>query len=344
MKLLSFIIPSYNSERFLNKCIDSMISEDVSEKIEIIVVNDGSLDSTKEIAESYCLKYPQIVKLVSQENRGHGGAINSGIKVATGKYLKVIDADDWIETENLPTFLEWLSNIESDVVITHYYTYDISTNEKKKIMSYMPEFGRAYSLGEILNMWNDFDRTVTFHGITYNTNFYLSHFKSLTEHVFFEDHEFSTFPCCYAQSITPLDLFIYCYRIGDVSQSVSDINQLKRVSHYETIINGIINEFSGISDGLSDDAKNFICVKTKIILMSYFTVLLLIETDKKKGRAEAKKVISNLSESMPTAYLMIKKKYRFMLLMNKFGIKKKTMDKFLSSKLYRIAKGAHDLD
>ncbi len=344
MKLLSFIIPSYNSERFLNKCIDSMLLGDVSDKIEIIVVNDGSADSTKEIVESYCDQYPETVKLVSQENRGHGGAINSGVKAATGKYLKVIDADDWVESQNLPAFLDWLSNIESDVVITHYYTYDISTNVKKKVMSYMPEFGRAYSLGEILNMWSDFDRTVTFHGITYNTSFYNRHFKLLTEHVFYEDHEFSTFPCCYAETITPLDLFIYCYRIGDVSQSVSDINQLKRVSHYETIINGIVGEYHRIADSLSDDAKNFICVKTKIILMSYLTVLLLIERDKKKGRLKAKEAINRLSESMPITCMMIKKKYRLMLLMNKFGIKKKTMDKFLSSKLYRIAKGAHDLD
>ncbi len=344
MKLLSFIIPSYNSEKFLSKCLESILSGNISDKIEIVIVNDGSADSTENIAKDYCLRYPDTVKFVSQENRGHGGAINSGCASATGKYLKVIDADDWVMSENLKPFIEWLDNIESDVVITNYLTFDISDNSTKKINSYMPEFGREYSLQEIVLNWQDFDRTVTFHGITYKTAFYRENLKLLTEHVFFEDHEFSTFPCCFAKTVMPLDLFIYVYRIGDITQSVSDANQLKRISHYETVLDSFLKEYRRIKDSLQSYEDDFVCIKTKILLMSYITVLLLVDPDKKTGRQTAKVVMGNIAEAMPKVYRMVRKKYNVLRFMNYLHISKRTMDKIIASKLYRTVKGAHDLD
>ena len=105
MKVLTFVIPAYNSEKFLDKAISSMLVPEVLDKLEIIVVNDGSKDSTAAIAEKYCTQYPETVKLISQENKGHGGALNTGIAAAAGKYVKVIDADDWVVSENLPEFI-----------------------------------------------------------------------------------------------------------------------------------------------------------------------------------------------------------------------------------------------
>ena len=110
MKVLSFIVPSYNSENYLDKCIPSFLADEILDKLDIIIVNDGSTDGTAEAAEKYCAIYPDSVRLISQENRGHGGALNTGCSAAQGKYLKVIDADDWVETENLPQFLDLLAN------------------------------------------------------------------------------------------------------------------------------------------------------------------------------------------------------------------------------------------
>ena len=135
-KILSFIIPAYNCERFLDKCIQSMIQDDIKEFLEIIVVNDGSTDDTKSVAEKYCSMYPEIIRLISQENKGHGGALNTGCHAASGKYLKVIDADDWVETSNLPAFIDLLKKCDSDVVLTHHYTRNISNGEIKKWKSY----------------------------------------------------------------------------------------------------------------------------------------------------------------------------------------------------------------
>ena len=99
MKLLSFVVPSYNSEKYLNKCVDSLLKG--GEDVEIIIVNDGSKDNTIKIAREYEEKYPSIIKVVDKENGGHGSGINSGLEVATGLYFKCVDSDDWVDEDAL---------------------------------------------------------------------------------------------------------------------------------------------------------------------------------------------------------------------------------------------------
>ena len=96
MKVLSIIIPAYNSAAFLDKGVSSLLHEGVLEKLAIIIFNDGSSDETAAIAQKYCDRYPDSIRLISQENRGHGGALNTGCNAAVGKYLKAIDADDGV--------------------------------------------------------------------------------------------------------------------------------------------------------------------------------------------------------------------------------------------------------
>ena len=135
MKVLSFIIPCYNSEKYLDKVMDSLLVPGMMDRLDIIIVNDGSSDGTEATAEAYCARYPDTVRLITQENKGHGGALNTGCAAAVGKYMKVIDADDWIETQNLPEFIRQLEQCDSDVVLTHHYTRNITTGEVKKWMS-----------------------------------------------------------------------------------------------------------------------------------------------------------------------------------------------------------------
>ena len=106
MKLLSIAIPCYNSEAYMEKCIESLLTG--GEEVEILVVDDGSSDRTAEIADSYAEKYPTIVKAIHQENGGHGEAVNSGIRNATGLYFKVVDSDDWVNQEAYVQILKTL--------------------------------------------------------------------------------------------------------------------------------------------------------------------------------------------------------------------------------------------
>lgn len=344
MKILSFIIPSYNCKQYLDKCITSFLDEDVLDRLDIIIVNDGSKDETPEVAQKYCDLYPGSIRLINQENKGHGGALNTGCAAAVGKYLKVIDADDWVETQNLKEYLGFLENCDSDVVLTHHYTINISTGEIKKWKSYPKTAGKAYTFEEIMADWKSFDRSLTFHGITYHTEFYHKHGIQLSEHVFYEDHEFATFPCAMAKSITPLDLFIYDYRIGDVQQSVSDTNQLKRISHTETVLKRLISEYQKLP--LAEDAggRGYVAMKAQGLLLSYLTTAMLVEPDKKKGREMGAKMMELFEKDLPEAAQLARKQYGMYRIMNTLHISKKTFEKLLHSKVYNKLRNNHDFN
>lgn len=341
MIVLSFIIPSYNSAHFLDKCIPSMLVPQLLSKIEIIVVNDGSTDATAEAASRYCEQYPETVRLISQENKGHGGALNTGCAAAQGKYLKVIDADDWVVTENLPRLIELLENCESDVVLTHHHTIDISSGEIKNWRNYPKEFGKTYGFAEIMSDWRSFDRSLTFHGITYRSAFYHNYGHQLLEHVFYEDHEYATYPCCHAQSVTPFDLFLYEYRIGDVNQSVSNANQLKRLGHTEAVLKRMIELYQNLPETAG---KEYAAMKIQGLLLSYLTTAMLVEPNKKAGRELAKKQMALCKEKAPKAWELAQNKYRVFCLLNRFHITKKTWDALLGSKLYNNIRKNHSFD
>lgn len=95
MKYLTITVPCFNSQDYLMRCLDSLLAG--GDDVEIIIVNDGSTDRTGEIAESYARCYPKIVTVVHKENSGHGSGVNTGLKLASGKYFKVVDSDDWLE-------------------------------------------------------------------------------------------------------------------------------------------------------------------------------------------------------------------------------------------------------
>lgn len=336
MKVLSFIIPAYNSEVFLHKCVDSMLVPELLERLEIIIVSDGSTDGTAAIGREYVARYPQTVRLIEQENKGHGGALNTGLAAATGKYLKVIDADDWVETKNLPTFLSLLAECESDVVLTHHHTIDISNGEVKNWRSYPGEFGKVYSFEDILPDWRSFDRSLTFHGITYRMDFYRKYGIQLSEHVFYEDHEYATFPCCHAETITPFDLFIYEYRIGDVTQSVSNANQLKRIAQIRVVLEQMVNKYQPLPPS---PGKQYAAMKIQGLLLSYLTTALLANPNKKAGRSMAAEIMTWLSHAAPESHALSHRKYQVLLLLNHLHLSKLAWDTLLRSRLYQWARG-----
>lgn len=112
MKLLSIAIPSYNSQDYMEHCIESLLAG--GEDVEIIIVDDGSVDRTAEIADRYASQYPTIVKAVHQENGGHGEAVNAGIRNASGLYFKVVDSDDWVDGEAYRKILDVLRELSGE--------------------------------------------------------------------------------------------------------------------------------------------------------------------------------------------------------------------------------------
>lgn len=330
-KILSVIIPSYNSKPYLDKCLSSLVSDEVMDKLDVIVVNDGSTDGSESICESYIERYPDSFSLINKENGGHGSAINAGSVAARGRYMKVLDADDWFLNESLPGFVAALAEATADVVLTCHHTIDISTGEVKNWRCFPEEFGREYTMEEVMADWKTFDRSLTFHGITYRTQFYREHGVKLAEKVFYEDHEYATYPCCVAGTILPLELFVYEYRIGDVSQSVSMDNQLKRIGHTETVIKKMLEDRKKVSD---EWALCYCDKKIHLLLLSFMVTSMLCDTDRRRGIRRVDTLMRYIAGQNRHVVEMSMKHYRALKLMNTMHVSYDSYNRMLRSGLY----------
>ena len=228
MKYISFVVPCYNSEEYMEKCIDSLLIG--KEDVEIIIIDDGSKDKTGKIADRYQKKYPTIVKAIHQENGGHGAGINTGLKHATGKYFKVVDSDDWLDEKAYKKLLKEIKHINTDLVVCNYvYTY--TDGRKEQTIS----FANVYEEGKVLT-WNDIHRFKltqypSLHSMMYKKSVLDKSNIDLPKHVFYEDNLFIYLPLVNTNTIYYLNLDLYRYYIGRADQSVQETQLIKRSSH-----------------------------------------------------------------------------------------------------------------
>ncbi len=143
-KILSISIAAYNIEKYICSTIESLINRDVLDKMEILIISDGSTDKTVKIGKEYEKKYPGSVRVIEKENGGWGSTVNAGIQNARGKYFKLIDGDDQAmrQTENLPDFVQYLEKNNYDLILTPYIEFIDETGELKEKISY-GEFARG---------------------------------------------------------------------------------------------------------------------------------------------------------------------------------------------------------
>ena len=150
MKLLTVVVPCYNSQDYMGKCIDSLLAG--GERVEIIVIDDGSKDNTAAIADDYAARYPTMVKAVHQPNGGHGEGINQGLRHATGKYFKTVDSDDALSAD-FPRFLDLLEACDRqggvDLFLTNYfYTHTDGVGDRSINFSNALPAGRIFTWDE----------------------------------------------------------------------------------------------------------------------------------------------------------------------------------------------------
>lgn len=221
MKLLTIVIPTYNMEKYLDNCLQSFVNEnnELFSKIEVLVVNDGSTDNSATIAKEYEERYPDRFRLIDKENGGHGSTINVGIKEATGRYFRVVDSDDWVDTGNFYVYLEKLQNLDVDIVFTPYMSVDEETGRKKKFM-----YNTRGLEKEKVCLISDFlkGRQIKMHTITYKTNILQKNNICLDEHCFYVDTEYVLFPLKHIQNCMLINNVVYMYRVNMSTQSCSN--------------------------------------------------------------------------------------------------------------------------
>ena len=232
VKLLSVAIPCYNSEAYMEHCIQTLLTG--GEEVEIIIVDDGSKkDRTPEIADEYARKYPTICKAIHQENGGHGEAVNTGLKNATGIFFKVVDSDDWVNEEAYAKVLETLRwfvycGDTLDMLVTNF-VYEKEGAKRKKVMSYHTAFPKDRVFG-----WKDVKffmkgQYILMHSVIYRTSLLLQCGLQLPKHTFYVDNIFVYQPLPHVKHMYYLDVNFYRYYIGREDQSVNESVMIGRI-------------------------------------------------------------------------------------------------------------------
>ena len=231
-KLITFAVPCYNSAAYMRHCIETLLS--AGEQAEIILVDDGSVkDETPAICDEYAAKYPTIVKAIHQENGGHGEGVNQGIRNATGLYYKVVDSDDWLDTDALKKLLSRLHALVTrgtapDLMICNY-VYEHTEDGTSHTVRYTNVFPQ-----ERLFTWMHVghfrpDQNLLMHSVLYRTEVLRQCGMVLPKHTFYVDNIFVYQPLPFVKTMYYMDLDLYRYFIGRADQSVNESVMVKRV-------------------------------------------------------------------------------------------------------------------
>ena len=279
MKILTVAVPCYNSASYMDKCIESLLPG--GEDIEILIIDDGSLkDNTLEVAREYEEKYPGIVRAIHQENKGHGGAVNTGIEHASGVYFKVVDSDDWVEPKALIKIIKRLKMLEEretpvDMLLANF-CYDKQGAWRKNVM----QFRRAFPQNRIIS-WDDMGHLkqtqyILMHNIIYRHSVLEKCGLKLPNHTFYVDNIFAFQPLPYCEKLYYMDLTLYHYFIGRDDQSVNEKVMLGRIDQQIRVNKIMIDVFTKQNwSGLDKNVRKYMMVYLNKI-MTVTSVLLLV--------------------------------------------------------------------
>lgn len=230
MKLLTFAIPCYNSQDYMEHCIESILPG--GEDIEILIVDDGSKDRTAEIADDYAKRYPSIIRAIHQENGGHGEAVNTGIRNASGLYFKVVDSDDWVDAEAYKKVLQTLRELTGskttlDMLLSNY-VYEKEGAKNKKVMRQtgFPK-DRLFTWSDVRHFYKG--HYILMHSVIYRTKLLRECGLELPKHTFYVDNIYVYKPLPYVRTMYYLDVDFYRYYIGREDQSVNEKVMISRI-------------------------------------------------------------------------------------------------------------------
>lgn len=288
-KVLTISVAAYNVEAYIKENIESIIRSSARNDIEVFVVDDGSPDKSVEIAKEYESKYPDIVHAVHKENGGYGSVQNYSIAHATGKYFKILDGDDWMDTTGLTKLVQYLKTSDMDVAVTSYYKgpdrdhlteFNFKNEETNKPIA-------PHQLHTAIGMW----------ALTFKTEVLRKSGLKLPEKTLYTDRIYSTIPFSLVKKVVVLDFPVYGYRTGRNGQSVSRESRIKHIDEYLRVTKTVCEYYR-------DDHrehKEYILLKTSAVYKVSIRALLLLPTNK-ENLAKLKAYEQEVKNIAPDVY------------------------------------------
>ena len=335
MKLLTITIPCYNSAEYMDRAVESALKG--GDEVEIIIVNDGSMDDTGEVAETYARKYSERVQVIHLENGGHGSAVNTGLANATGVYFKVLDSDDWLSEKALRKMLQLMKDLLADGnvidLLLANYVYEKPSEEKRKVMRYRTALPKDEVFG-----WEDVkffrqSQYILMHSAIYRTKLLKDCGLELPKHTFYVDNIFVYQPLPFVKTMYYLDVNLYRYYIGREDQSVSEKNMIARIDQ-QLLVTRYMLKCHDILQIKNKKLKNYM-VKYLTMMMTVSSVYLIkAETD--EALVKKDELWKDLEQHNKTLYRKIRSNIlgRSMNLPGSFGRKIVEVGYNISKKIY----------
>lgn len=235
-KVLTVSVAAYNVEKYIEECLTPFTKIQHGEKCEVLIINDGSTDRTPEIANEFVSKYPNIFKLINKENGGYGSTVNTSIKLATGKYFKLLDGDDYFDEEYLDDFIEFLENTDADFIHSTMALFHHETKEqalrhiviKARTTFPIEQFCSKYEYEP--GMWCAATKT---HILRDN------HIE-ITPKCMYTDTEYVWKAFVHSKTISFYECIVYMHRNGHSSQSISTEGFIKYYKDHILMLHKLI--------------------------------------------------------------------------------------------------------
>lgn len=229
-------------EKYLNKCLKSLLINECLEKLEILVINDGSKDNSLKIAQKYESQYPDIIRVIDKENGNYGSCINRGLKEATGKYIKILDADDSYDTDIFQKYINEISFQDVDLIINDFKIVNTKNEEFSQPFNYTFPHKCVFNFLDNEPLMNI--KKLCMHAVAYKRENILKINYKQTEGISYTDMEWVFLPITTVKKSYYFNEPLYKYLTGREGQTMDYKIYIKNSIQLLTVIKSMINLYA----------------------------------------------------------------------------------------------------
>ena len=301
MKLLSIVIPTYNMELLLPACLDSLVGSACLPALDIVVVNDGSSDGSKAVAERYSARYANSVRVIDKPNGNYGSTINAALATLQGRFVKILDADDTFDTEALESYVAYLNQVsDADMVVGPYVEIDAQGVHRVDYNLYSKRvygYGVPYTAEQVFE-----DGSIAFfamHGIAYRTELLQTMGYRQSEGISYTDQQWCFFPVFGVQTIAFTDIALYRYNLTRPGQTMDNSVQLRSLLQLFEVVKSMALHLDNYGAELSVARYHFLLGVVVRRMQSLLRKYLLEIDDSSFEAAEFERVVAELKSLAP---------------------------------------------
>ena len=237
-KLLSIIVPTYNMEELLPACLDSLVGSAAAAALDVVVVNDGSRDSSLAIANEYAARYSDVVRVIDKPNGNYGSTINAALPTLKGEYVKILDADDTFDTQVVEPFVNYLEQVRgADMIVAPFIEIDSSGEHRVDYNLYSRKvygYGVPYSAERVFE--EGYIAYFMMHSVAYRTALLQQMGYRQSEGISYTDQQWCFFPIFRVESLAFTDIALYRYNLTREGQTMDSKVQLKNIGQLSQVV------------------------------------------------------------------------------------------------------------